>query len=187
MAIILSCSFPPFRNWNHAIRTEHHHHLTCKTLSQFQRENNSNRLFLKNCLSKLPCESMSCWLKSEVKWLGKQLCPQWTLALFLSHKLLISLISEQLCRTSLPVCGSWGWNQGDQKLLEELEKISTLLALNICLFTAPLVNTIHLRELKLNFVEYFHPSWHSPIYLFGKWIYVMFRQQIKHRQPVKLQ
>lgn len=157
------------------------------THSPFQRENNSNRLFLNNCLSRLLCESMSCLLKSEVKWLGKQFYPQWTLALFFSHKLQISFISEQLCTTSQHVCGYWGWNQEDHKLLEKPEKISTLLALSISSSTAPLVNIIHLREFKLNFMEYFDTSWHSPIYVCGKRIYVMYKQQIKHRQPVKHQ
>lgn len=91
---------------------------------------------------------MSCLLKSEVKWIGKQLCPQWPLALLFSHKLLISFTSEHFCITSQHVCGYWGWNQEDHKLLEKLEKISTLLAQSICFFTTPLVSIIHLREFK---------------------------------------
>lgn len=97
MFIILSCSFPPFRNLNHAIRREQQHHLTCKSTHSlpFQKENNSNKLFLNNCLFKLLCELMSCLLKSErVKWFGKQFSPQWTLALFFSNKLLISLLNS---------------------------------------------------------------------------------------------
>lgn len=35
-----------------------------------------------------------------------------------------------------------------KRILEKLEKISTLLAQSICFFTTPLVSIIHLREFK---------------------------------------
>ena len=166
MFIIPSCSFPPYRNLNHDIRTEQHHHITCRTTHyQFQRENNSNEPFLNNCLSKLLCELMSCLLKLEgVKWLGRLSRPQWTPALFFSNKPLISLVSEQLYKISQCTCGYRWWKQDDHKLLEKSEKILTHLAINISFSTAPLANIIHLRDFKLNSAVYFDTrSWHSPI------------------------
>lgn len=105
MFVILSYSPPTlFRNLNHANRTEQHH-LTHKTTRyQFQRENDSNKLFQNNCLSKLLRESISYWLKSErVKQPGKQFSPQRTLALFFSNKPLMRL-TWGTARQNQPVC-----------------------------------------------------------------------------------
>lgn len=148
MSIVLSCSFPPFRNLNHASRTEQHHYLTWKTTHyQFQWENNSSKLFQNNCLSKLLCESISYLLKAErVKQPGKQFGPQRILALFFSNKPLLSFTSGT-ARQKQPVC-MWTLVRKQEDFLEKPGKILTLSAINMSFSTAPLVNIIHLSDFK---------------------------------------